>query len=533
MKQSPDILPDDLKKLQVMVLELQHKLAETKAYYEREMGILLEQIKLLRQQMFGRNSEKACALPPNVQIKPLFDMPEPEKLEDEAEEIVVPEHRRKKRGRRPLPKELPRVDVVHDIPEEEKVCSCGCKKKRIGEEVSEQLDIVPAKVRVIRHIRPKYACNNCKCDNTEGSAVAIAPAAPQIIPKSIASPGLLAYILVSKFVDHLPFYRQEKLFERLGVDICRATMSRWAIQAASACQVLLNLLQDELLSGFYVHADETTLQVLAEPGRPPTTRSYMWVFRRGDPDRPILIFRYDETRSSSVASAFLCGFKGYVQTDGYAGYDFLDGLAGVRHMGCMAHARRKFTDVVKAQGKSRSKSGSADVAISYFSKLYAIEKKARQNNCSPDQIYEMRQKKARPILEEFHGWLVKRSQQVPPKSLLGKAISYCLSQWDRLVVYLEDGRLSIDNNAAENAIRPFVLGRKNWLFAGTPEGAEASASLYSLLLTAEANGHEPYSYLRFVFERLPHAAKLAEYEALLPWNIDSKKLATKTIYEGG
>jgi transposase len=199
----------------------------------------------------------------------------------------------------------------------------------------------------------------------------------------------------------------------------------------------------------------------------------------------------------------------------------------------MAHARRKFTDVVKAQGKSRSKSGSADVAISYFSKLYAIEKKARQNNCSPDQIYEMRQKKARPILEEFHGWLVKRSQQVPPKSLLGKAISYCLSQWDRLVVYLEDGRLSIDNNAAENAIRPFVLGRKNWLFAGTPEGAEASASLYSLLLTAEANGHEPYSYLRFVFERLPHAAKLAEYEALLPWNIDSKKLATKTIYEGG
>jgi transposase len=305
------------------------------------------------------------------------------------------------------------------------------------------------------------------------------------------------------------------------------------MHAASACQVLLILLQDELLSGFYVHADETSLQVLAEPGRSPTSKSYLWVFRRGDPVRLILIFRYDETRSSSVASAFLRDFKGYVQTDGYAGYDFLDDWTDVRHMGCMAHARRKFTDIVKAQGKNRKKSGSVDVAISYFSKLYAIEKEARKNDYSPEQIYTTRQEKAMPILEEFHEWLQKRAPQVPPKSLLGKAISYCLTQWDRLVVYLEDGRLSIDNNAAENAVRPFVLGRKNWLFVGTPEGAEASALLYSLLQTAEANGHEPYSYLRFIFERLPYATTLAEYEALLPWNIDSKKLALKVIDIGG
>ena len=532
MNSSPATLPDDPQMLRDMVLELQQKLVDTKAYYDREMGILIEQIKLLRQQMFGRKSEKIFTPPPNVHIQTLFDMPEPEDLEDEAEEIVIPAHTRKKRGRRRLPEDLPRIEVVHDIPEEEKVCSCGCMKKRIGEEVSEQLDIIPAQIRVIRHIRPKYACSNSQCENTEGPAVSIAPVEPQIIPKSIATPGLLAHILVSKFVDHLPFYRQEKQFRRIGVDICRATMCRWAMQVASACQVLLNLLQDELLSGFYVHADETTLQVLAEPGRSPTTKSYIWVFRRGDPQRPILIFRYDETRSSNVASAFLRDFKGYVQTDGYAGYDFLDDWADVRHLGCMAHARRKFTDIIKAQGKKHKKTGSADVAISYFSKLYAIEKEARKNNYSPQQIYEMRQEKARPILEEFHGWLLKRAPQVPPKSLLGKAISYCLAQWDRLVVYLEDGRLSIDNNAAENAIRPFVLGRKNWLFAGTPEGAEASALLYSLLQTAEANGHEPYSYLRFIFERLPYATTLAEYEALLPWNIDPIKLAAKVIDTG-
>jgi len=531
MNSTPAILPDNPQELKAIILQLQQNLIDTKAYYEREMGILIEQIRLLRQQMFGRKSDKISSVSPDTQ-KTIFDMPEPEDPEEEVEEIVIPEHTRKKRGRRSLPKELPREEVIHDIPEEEKVCSCGCIKKRIGEEVSEQLDIIPAQVRVIRHIRLKYACTNCQCDNSEGPAVDIAPVEPQIIPKSIATPGLLAYILVSKFVDHLPFYRQEGQFRRIGVEISRATMCRWAMKVAEACQVLLNLLQDELLSGFYVHADETTVQVLNEPGRSPTTKSYMWVFRRGDPQRPILIFKYDETRSSDVASTFLRGFKGYVQTDGYVGYDFLDHWSDVRHLGCMAHARRKFSDIIKVQGKKRKKTGSADVALSYIGKLYALEKEARQKEWSPQRIYEMRQERAKPIMEQFHAWLEKRAQQTVPKSLLGKAISYCLSQWDRLTVYLEDGHLSIDNNAAENAIRPFVLGRKNWLFAGTPEGAEASALLYSLIETAKANGHEPYSYLRHIFEKLPYATTLEEYEALLPWNIDPKKLAIKVIDTG-
>ncbi len=531
MNSVPAIPSEDPKELQAIILELQRNLVEAKAHFDRETGILIEQIRLLRQQMFGRKSEKMSPVPPNTQ-KTIFDMPEHEDTEEEAEEIVIPAHTRKKPGRRSLPEDLPREEIIHDIPEEEKICACGCMKKRIGEEVSEQLDIIPAQVRVIRHIRPKYACSNCQCDSSEGPAVSIAPVEPQIIPKSIATPGLLAYILVGKFVDHLPFYRQEGQFRRIGVDICRATMCRWAMKVASTCQVMLNLLQEELLAGFYVHADETTVQVLREPGRSPTTKSYMWVFRRGDPQHPILIFKYDETRRADVASEFLRGFKGYVQTDGYVGYDFLDQWADVRHMGCMAHARRKFTDIIKAQGKNRKKTGSADVAISYFRKLYAIEREARDKRYTPEQIYEVRQEKAMPVLEEFHDWLLKRSSQVLPKSLLGKAVSYCLAQWERLIVYIEDGNLSIDNNAAENAIRPFVLGRKNWLFAGTPEGAEASALLYSLIETAKANGHEPYSYLRYVFKKLPYATTLVEYEALLPWNLDARKLAREVVNTG-
>ena len=529
----PAILSEDPEELQAIILQLQRNFVEAKAHYDREIGILIDQIRLLRQQMFGRKTEKSSAIPSNVHIQTLFDMPEPEEVDGKDEEVVVQGHTRKKRGRKSLPEDLPRVEVVHDIPEEEKVCGCGGMKKCIGQEVSEQLDIIPAQVRVIRNIRLKYACDNCQCENTEGPAVTIAPVEPQIIPKSIATPGLLSYIMVGKFVDHLPFYRLEKIFRRIGVEISRATMCRWAMQVANACQVLLNLLQDELLSGFYVHADETTLQVLVEPGRSPATKSYMWVFRRGDPERPVLIFRYDETRSAEVASVFLRDFKGYVQTDGYAGYNFLDDWADVRHMGCMAHARRKFADIIKSQGKKRKKTGSADNALSYISKLYAIEKEIRKKKYSPQEIYEIRQEKARPVLEQFHDWLRSRAPQVPPKSLLGKAISYCLAQWERLIVYLEDGHLSIDNNAAENAIRPFVVGRKNWLFAGTPEGAEASALLYSLIETAKANGHEPYSYLRFIFEKLPHATTLTEYEALLPWNIDPKKLAMKAIDTGG
>ena len=500
-------LPEKIEDLKALVVD-----------YHNEIERLKEENKVLRACLFGRKSEKLPSpSPPNQGT--LFDMPEPEESPVEKE-IEIRPHKRRKPGRKPISDDLPREEVVIDIPEEEKTCACGAPLVRIGEEVSEKLDIIPAKMKVIRTIRFKYACKKCEGTTSEETpSVKIAPAPLELIPGSMATPGLLAYILTAKFVDHIPFYRQEQQFARLGVDISRTNMSNWAIKVAKACQPLLNLCKEEVLEGNYVHIDETTVQVLKEPDRAPTTKSYMWVFKRGDPDRPILVYEYHATRSGEVAKTFLEGYQGYVQTDGFSGYDFLDHLDGVVHVGCWAHARRKFMDVLKASGKNRKRPGSADIALDYIKRLYRIEHKAKDGGLSPEERHRLRQKEAKPLLAGFYDWLKKRSSQVPPKSLIGKAISYTLSQWDRLTAYLKDGILSMDNNAAENAIRPFVVGRKNWLFAGTPEGAEASALLYSLIETAKANGLEPYTYLRYIFSKLPLAQKIEDYEALLPWNL--------------
>jgi len=308
---NPDVatLPDNPTLLKQMLVDFRNR-------YDKETGILLEQIQLLRAQLYGRKSEKLIPAD-GPQPLPLFDMPEPMDDEEDAEKVHVPGHTRKKRGRKALPEELPRVEEVHDIDDADKFCPCGCELKRIGEEISEQLDIIPAKVQVIRHIRPKYACPSCEGVKDDGPTIKIAPVHPQIIPKSIVSPGLLAHILTGKFIDHTPFYRQEKQLVRLGVDVSRTSMCRWAMQAASACQPLLNLLQDEVLDGYFINIDETTLQVLHEPGRSPKTNSYMWIFRRGDPEKAVLIYQYHPTRSSDVVRAFLRDFQGVVQADGY------------------------------------------------------------------------------------------------------------------------------------------------------------------------------------------------------------------------
>lgn len=524
MKIDAAALPDDHTLLKQMLVDFQD-------HYDRETGILLEQIRHLRAQLFGRKSEKFTQEGGPEPI-PLFDMPEPEAEQEPEEKVAVPAYSRKKRGRKPLPANLPRVEQIHDLDDADKVCGCGCGLRRIGEEVSEQLDVIPARVQVIRHIRPKYACPNCEGVEDDGPAVKIAPVPLRILPRSIATAGLLAQILTAKFVDHTPFYRQEQQFSRLGVDISRTSMCSWAMQAASACQPLLNLLTDEVLSGVLVQADETSLQVLQEPGRDPTQKSYMWLFRRGDPDRQVLVYQYHPTRSGDVARAFLRGFEGYVQSDGYVGYDFLDHEPGITHIGCWAHARRKFMDVIKAQGKNR-KTGSGDEALRYIRKLYRLEKMARKRGLSHDELYQLRREQARPVLDDFKAWLTKKSVQTPPKGLLGKAVAYTLNQWHRLIGYIEDGRLPMDNNMAENAIRPFVVGRKNWLFSGTPEGAEASALLYSIIETAKANKLEPYAYLRYIFDGLPTAATLQDYEKLLPWNVTPKQLGLARLAECG
>lgn len=510
MVKSPLKLPEDKDKLIEIILS-----------DKNEIERLKEEIRLLRKALFGAKSEKFPRDDP-AQL-PLFDMPENPSEEDEKEEefAVIAEHHRKKPGRRPLPENLPRVDLVHDISEAEKVCECGCRLSKIGEDVTEKLDIIPAKIRVVRHIRPKYACKKCEGVEDSGPTIRIAPAPAQMIPKGLPTAGLLSYLLVNKFCDALPFYRQEKRLARLGIDISRQSMCNWAMMVAENCSDLLKLLHDEIRGGPLLNIDETRLQVLKEPGRKATQNSYMWVFRGGAKKNPVLIYQYHHTRSGDVAKTFLKGYKGVVQTDGYVGYVFLDSEGGILHVGCWAHARRKFMDVKNAAAKG--KKSSADKVLHMIRRLYVLEKMAQEEGITPEQIYKMRQRDAKPILAEIKTWLDNRKGQVPPKSLLGKAVNYCLNQWRPLSNYIEDGHAGIDNNAVENAIRPFVVGRKNWLFSGSPKGARASAGLYSLIETAKANGLEPYSYLRFLFEKLP-TTKSGELKKLLPNRLSQKEL---------
>lgn len=485
-----------------------------------ENQILKEQIKSLQNMVFGRKSEKT---PKDDGQRSLFDMPEPEfPILEELETVTIDKHIRKKRGRKPLPADLPRVDVIHELSEEERQCNCGCLKDRIGQEVSEQLDYIPAKVRVIRNIRYKYACKHCEGVDDDGPTVSIARMPDQIIPKSMATPGLLAHILTAKFADALPFYRQEKQFTRIGIELGRSTMCKWAMTAASACEILIDLMKKDILAGPLIGIDETPLQVLKGPRK---SKSYMWVYRGGPPDKPVILFEYHPTRSGDVASIFLNGYQGIVQTDGYAGYDFLDKKKDILHVGCWVHARRKFKDVTKAAGNKSNATGNAGSALKYIGKLYKIEKDARENKLTPEQLHEKRQVLAVPILEEFKKWLDARVEKVPPKSLLGKAIHYTLSQWHRLTQYTKDGIIRPDNNLLENAIRPFVVGRKNWLFSDTVQGARASALIYSFIETAKSSGLEPYWYLKYLFERLPEAMTEDDFSALLPHRIDKGLIA--------
>jgi len=422
--------------------------------YQEKVEYLEQKIRLLQNEIFGRKSEKR-PLPDINQLR-LFDEPEPEP--PTIERIVVPSHSRRKRGRKPLPENLPRVEIIHDLDESERTCDCGCQLKRIGEEVSEKLDYVPARIQVERHIRYKYACPACEGVDSEGPTVTIAPVPAQLLPKSIATSGLVAHIITTKFEDALPFYRQEKIFARLGIELGRATMAGWVIKTYEKVQPLIELLGHEIRSGPLVGIDETPLQVLNEPGRNNTAKSYMWVFRGGDPDHPSLVYQYHPSRSGQIPLSFLNGYQGFVQTDGYNGYDALGRQPGVTLVGCWAHARRKFDKVIKARGNPK-KTGAADEAMEYIAGLYAVEKEARHKDLSPEQVYDLRQQKSKPILDDFKKWLDHKIRTTPPKGLLGKAVGYTLNYWSRLVRYIDDGRLRPDNNLVENAIRPFVLGR--------------------------------------------------------------------------
>ncbi|MBL4879694.1 MAG: IS66 family transposase [Oleispira sp.] len=299
------------------------------------------------------------------------------------------------------------------------------------------------------------------------------------------------------------------------------TLANWMIKAGALVQPVINLLRDQLLTYDIVQMDETPVQMLNEPGKRSQSKSYLWLQRGGPPEQPVILYDYDPGRGAGVPLRLLEGFRGYLQTDGYDGYNATVAGNGLMHMGCMAHARRKFSDAVKAQGKNR-KPGKAQHGLALIQKLYRVEKQAKQ--LTPLERFDYRQQHAKPILERLRRWLDDSLSKVLPGSTAGKALNYLHNEWDKLTCYLDDGRLEIDNNLAENAIRPFVVGRKNWLFSASVAGVKASANLYSLIETTKANGLEPYAYLRYLFAELPRAETVEAIEALLPGNVNPEQI---------
>jgi transposase len=524
MKQGVAALPDDPAQLKEMLLRVSAEyekertcLSKANENLTTENEYLKAQIALFKQKLFGSKSEKLSA-EDEGQAR-LFNEAEDEEPASRkyADAVVrIETYTRRKAGRKPLSDMIPREEIIHDLSDKEKECPC-CGKERplIGKDETEELDIIPAKIRVLKHIYKKYGA--CTCDeflNKEIPEVKNAPFRKRMIPGGIASEGLLSFVFTSKFCDALPFYRQSKIFERFDLDLSRATMANWAIEAVENMKLFFDVFEEHLKSGNFIRMDETTIQVLHEEGRLPQTKSYMWVAigypARG---RPLVLFKYHPTRSGDVPDNFLSEYNGYLQTDGYAGYNRAVVNNCLTHVGCLAHARREFHD---AYIVGKKKDGKAFKALEYIQKVYRIESDLRGMYLHDEVFVERRRKQVFPILEEFHSWLLKTRETIPPQSTTGKAITYALNEWDKIIRYLDLACMTPDNNEIERAIRPFVIGRKNWLFSNTPRGANASAALYSVIESAKANKLEPYAYLRFLFSNLPYITDRESVRKLLP-----------------
>ncbi len=511
MKKTPDINPEsqDVAELQAMVKALLVEQKQKEAQWKQERQSLLEQLKLAFDRQFAKRSE---ALKPYDESQgDLFNEAECEAAKEEEVEVTTTTTTKKRGKRSPLPKTLPRETITLDLSELEKQCPC-CKHAlhEIGEDRSEKLEFTPAVLKVVEYVRPKYACRQCEKAGAN-TPIVQKPAPASIIPKSFATESLLATIILGKYRYAMPLYRQESLFSQSGIELSRTTMARWVIQVSEKFKPLYESLKTHLLEQVVVQADETPLNVLKEE-----KQCYMWLYCSGadSPDaslpdvKNIALFDYQNSRARACPVAFLGDYDGYLQTDGYGAYD---GLHQVTNVGCFAHARRKFMDAKKLQGKG--KSGKADKALAQIQKLYGIE--SRLKGASVEKRRAERQTHAKPILDEFYQWMT--TQKVVESSALGKAIKYTLGQWPKFIRYIDNGHLSIDNNRAERAIKPLVIGRKNWLFANNPNGAEASAMLYSIIETAKANGLILYDYMVKCMKEL--AKSEPDIDSLLPWNV--------------
>ncbi|WP_373844676.1 IS66 family transposase [Clostridium sp.] len=496
------------------VLELKNRIA----HLEKENKTLHETVEFLTRKLFGRSSEKTSVITGQIGI---FNEAEIESKSSAPEPNLqqVSDYRRKKfKGQRAeLIKDIPHETVLCCLEEDERFCEkCGTPLKSIGKEfMRTEIEFIPAKVRVIDYYRESYECRKCRREGLP--YIEKSPMPYPVVQHSMASPSTVAHIMYEKYVNALPLYRQEREWESLGVKLSRATMGNW-IMAASRnwLMPLTNLMHQKLIEEKYLHVDETPIQVLMEPGRKNTSESYMWVYSTyAGSKTPIRLFDYKPSRSGECAKEFLKGFKGYLHTDCYKGYNK---VPEITRCFCWAHLRRYFVEALPKDIKSPEATLPAK-GIDFCNQLFAEEKLIKK--LTPDERKVKRLEKEKPILDVFWGWINFIKDSCLPKSKLGKAINYALNNKEGFMNYLLDGNCSISNNLSENSIRPFTIGRKNWLFSGSPKGAKASAAVYSMIETAKANALEPYSYLEFLFKNLPgvqfeaHPEFLEEY---LPWD---------------
>jgi transposase len=495
-------LATELESSKHQLVEQGRELLSSTAYIEQ----LKLQIEKLRRMLFGSKSEKVA-----VKLEQLeLHLEEVEAARAELEtamEATAPQPEAPKSTRKPLPEHLPREVVTH-LPRGECCIECGGKLRQFGEDVSEQLEYIPESFKVIRHVRPKFACTACDC-------MMEAPAPSRTIERGLAGPGLLAHVLVSKFCDHLPLYRQSDIYARQGVEIGRSTLAGWVGAATELLAPLLSALEKHVVSGSKLHADDTPIPVLA-PGSGKTKTGRLWTYVRDDRPAgqdvpPAVWFAYSEDRKGEHPRRHLKNFKGALHADAYAGFHHLYGGGAIYEVACWAHARRKFHEIHVLHA-----SPTTTQALERIGALYAIEDQIRGK---PVELRrEVRQTRARPLLEEFETWMQKALRSLSPKSETAAAIRYALSRWRALTRYVDDGLLEIDNSAAERALRAVALGRKNYLFAGSDAGGERAAAFYSLIGSAKLNGLDPELYLRTVLARVADHP-INQIAELLPWNL--------------
>ena len=535
-KKDDEIAERDLK-INAQIAIINQKDKQLEAEKSEKEQIKLELIKV-QEELSSQLAHRFCAHSEKSDNQPcLFDFedgnftPAEEEIaetvagEGPYKEVKVREYIRRKCGRKPIDDSTPTKQIYHDIPEEEKTCACGCKLKKVGENSTKRLRIIPAKMYAIEDIYPKYACPACEGSGDEDKPVfRQAPAVKYLIPKSIATSELLAYTMTNKFCEHLPFYRQEKAFERRCITVTRADMSNWQEQIYKRLKPMDKLIMNHIKSGNTMNMDETTVKVLKYKNQSENDsrkKSYIWLGIGGPKDNKAVIYRYYESRHHKYIKPFINGFKGYLQTDEYPGYEtainehaLLYPDDKIIHVACLAHVRRKFFDA-----SLNGKTPGASKAVKYIQQIYRLEEELIAMNLSPEELVSKRKEIIKPVFDEFHEWLLEMKPKVPPTLMFGRAINYALSAWNHLLNYLDCPELFVDNSISERSIKPFVIGRKNWLFSGSETGAESSCFLFTLIENAKLYKLDPYEYLRCVFDQAPFCKSEKDFEKLLPWNI--------------